>query len=102
MDEADASNQSLLRFFIASSTPNSVRAEHNLKAVLSELGAPDLAIELEIVDVFSDPQTALANDVIVTPTLLAVGPRGRATLVGDFANGAELRRFLQAFIFSRA
>ena len=85
-----------LRLYIARSTPNSVRAEHNLTVALKdmndELGKP----ELEIVDVFAHPKRALTDSVMITPTLIGMGPNGRHTMIGDLADGAKLRRFIQS------
>jgi hypothetical protein len=96
MDRTQASGAPRLRFFVARSTPNSIRAEQNLQAALAKAETLAAAVELEIIDVFSDPHQALANGVIVTPTLIAMGPRGRATMIGDLADSAELHRFLEA------
>lgn len=96
MGEPHASDHRHLRLFIARSTPNSVRAEHNLKLALPGLGTPTVAIKLEIIDVFSDPHQALAHGVIVTPTLIGVGPQGRTIVIGDLADSAALHQFLDA------
>lgn len=96
MAKVQNSGSRRLRLFIAHSTPNSVRAEHNLKVALTELETTGPAVELEIIDIFSEPHKALANDVIVAPTLIGIDPRGRTTMVGDLADSAELHGFLEA------
>jgi hypothetical protein len=48
---------------------------------------------LEIVNVYDDPERALLNRVLVTPTLLA--PASARRLVGDCSEKLQLHYFLQ-------
>jgi hypothetical protein len=82
-------SQIWLRLYIAGATPNSARAEHNLHQALAALpAAAELA--LTVIDVFKDGRLALADEVIVTPTLIANGPNGRQVLMGDLTDQARL------------
>ena len=84
-----------LRLYVASSTPNSERAEANLDAALREFTElPDYRIE--IVDVLADGKRAVTDSVIVTPTLVALGPKRRLVMVGDLSDLAKLRGLLKS------
>lgn len=85
-----------MRLFIAGSTPSSVRAERNLSAALARFEKRDGAFALEVIDVFTDASRALADGVIVTPTLIADGDAGPVRLIGDLADDGLLMEFLEA------
>jgi circadian clock protein KaiB len=89
-----------LRLYIAGSTPNSVRAEHNLSAVLESLKNVISSSALEIVDVFSQGKRAITDGVVVTPTLIGLNAGKRVLLMGDLADQAQLRRTLQDLVGS--
>jgi circadian clock protein KaiB len=72
-----------LRLYVTGSAPNSIAALANLKAVRAAL---DQDHELEIVDVLERPERALADDVLVTPTLLKLAPRPSCRIVGNLSN----------------
>ena len=65
--------------YVADDTQNSVLAIANLKALCQEY-LPDRHT-IEVVDVFKEPQRALANRIFMTPLLirLAPGPERRIT-----------------------
>lgn len=74
----------VLRLYIADSAPNSARAIANLAAICKEhLGDH---FELEIIDVLEYPQRALADGVIVTPSLTKVSPSPLARIVGNLSD----------------
>jgi circadian clock protein KaiB len=79
-----------LILFVANEAPKSIVALANLRRALDEL--PGLRFALEIVNVYADPDRALANRVLVTPTLLAPGSARR--LVGDLSEQSQLHYFL--------
>jgi circadian clock protein KaiB len=72
-----------LRLYVTGSAPNSLAALANMKAVRAAL---DDDHELEIVDVLERPERALADDVLVTPTLLKLAPRPLCRIVGNLSN----------------
>lgn len=84
-----------LRLYVARSTPNSVRAEQNLAMALKELCEGNFELTLEVFDVFTHPKPALTDRIMVTPTLISMGPSGRNTMIGDLSDSAKLRTFLQ-------
>ncbi len=92
MDKKAAGSR--LRLYIARSTPNSIRAEQNLRAALETLGDGARALEIEIVDVFTQPKRAIVDGVIVTPTLIGIRDTGRTTMMGDLTDTAKLNTLL--------
>ena len=71
-----------LRLYVTGSAPNSLAALTNMHAVRAALNEH----ELEIVDVLERPERALADDVLVTPTLLKLAPRPTCRIVGDLSD----------------
>lgn len=74
----------VLRLYIAGSAPNSKRAHTNLLALLQRAGSPDY--DLEIIDCIREPQRALQDGVLVTPTLLKVEPAPVETVIGTLSD----------------
>ena len=69
-------------FHISSQTPNSIQAEANLKSMcLSNF--PD-SHHIEIIDVSQQPQRALGDGIIVTPTLVKIAPEAETSDYGEF------------------
>lgn len=74
-----------LTLFVVGKDPNSLLAQENLRNICAEhlsLGT----CTVTIVDVLQDFQAALDNNVLVTPTLLVEGPRGRSTIIGNLSD----------------
>jgi circadian clock protein KaiB len=84
-----------LRLYVARSTPNSVRAEANLAAVLGSLKSEHTIPTVEIVDVFSQPKRAVIDGVIVTPTLIGFSYEKRIILMGDLSDRSRLESLIQ-------
>jgi len=84
-----------LRLYIASTTPNSERAKTNLDAALRESTVlPGYRVEL--IDVLADAKRAVTDNVIVTPTLVAIGPKQRLVMIGDLSDSSKLQGLLKA------
>ena len=81
-----------LRLYIARSTPNSVRAEHNLSTVLNGFEDGLAPPELEIIDVFSQAKRAITDGVVVTPTLIGFAGDKRIVMIGDLADQIQVQR----------
>ena len=84
----ERSNSSLqLRLYVAAGAPNSERALVNLEAIReAHLGA----CNVEVIDVFEAPERALADGVLVTPTLLRIFPRPMRRIIGDLSETAKV------------
>jgi circadian clock protein KaiB len=68
------------RLYVAGDTQNSAQALANLTA-LCRKHLPD-DYELEIVDVFRDPNRALTDGICMTPTLLKITPLPVRKIIG--------------------
>lgn len=73
-----------LRLYVAGRLINSVRAIENLRQLCDRHF--DSHYVLEVVDVLNEPRRAVADDVLVTPTLVRVVPAPRVRLVGDLSD----------------
>jgi len=81
-----------LLLFVVIDAPRTTVAVENLRQALAEFEGTKF--ELEIVNVFENAARAIADRILVTPTLLAPGKSRR--LVGDLSEKSQLRYFLQA------
>ena len=73
-----------LRLYIAGNAPNSLRAITNLKAICDEHFPTECV--LEIVDLLVHPARALADGIIVTPTLLKLFPLPVQKVIGTLSD----------------
>jgi circadian clock protein KaiB len=74
----------ILRLFMAGDEPNSRQARENLERLQeTHLKMPH---KKEIVDVLQDFQTALENNVLVTPCLILDSPQPRVTIFGNLSD----------------
>jgi circadian clock protein KaiB len=69
-----------LRIYVAGDSPNSSVALGNLQAALAR--HPELKVDLEVIDVLSDPDRAMADGVFVTPTLVKLEPAPERRITG--------------------
>jgi circadian clock protein KaiB len=82
----------ILRLYVAGNAPNSLRAIENVKVFFADqLFA---GYELEIVDLVNEPLRALADGIIVTPTLVKVSPAPTKRLIGNLSDAASVVRTL--------
>jgi circadian clock protein KaiB len=77
-----------LRLYIAGHAPNSLQAIANAKAICDEHFAS--AHELEIIDLLEHPLRALADGIIVTPTLLKLLPLPAGRVIGNLSNTKQV------------
>lgn len=81
-----------LRLYIAGQAANSVHALSRITALCHE-HFPS-AHELEVVDVLDHPQRAMADGVVVTPTLLKLRPAPVQRIVGGLSDASQVLRIL--------
>ena len=78
--------------YITDSGPNSVRAVANLEAICKEHLKDNF--RLEIIDVLEYPLRALADGIVVTPSLAKLSPSPAATVVGNLSDKIGVLRAL--------
>jgi circadian clock protein KaiB len=90
--EAAAETVVVMRLYIADNAPNSARAVANLEVICKEyLGSK---FRLEVIDVLEYPQRALADGVVVTPSLTKVSPSPVARIVGNLSDKGSVLQAL--------
>lgn len=78
--------------YIADSAPNSVQALANLEAICNEHLEGNF--RLEVVDVLESPQRALADGILVTPSLAKLSPSPAAQVIGNLSDKSSVLRAL--------
>jgi circadian clock protein KaiB len=71
------------RLYIAGDTVNSTQALANLSA-LCRMYLPERH-KIEIVDVFREPKRALEERILMTPTLVKLGPTPAGRIIGTLS-----------------
>jgi circadian clock protein KaiB len=90
------SNRYLLRLYIAGHTPKSISAIANVKKTCEE--HLQGYYELEVVDLYQQPQLAQGEQIIAVPTLIKRLPPPLRRIIGDMSKtdrllvGLDIRR----------
>ena len=74
----------VLRLFVAGSTPKSTRAVGNLRAILE--GNLAGRYELEVVDLYQQPELAKKYGLLAVPTALKTDPPPMRRIIGDMSD----------------
>lgn len=82
----------VFRLYIAGGSPNSVRALANLYAVCRK-HYPE-SHRIEVVDVLKEPIRALAEAILVTPTMVRISPAPELQIIGNLSDEEEVLRAL--------
>ena len=81
-----------LRLFVAGSSARSLRTVQELRQSLAAaLGA---AMDLEVVDIYQQPELAERDGVVVAPTLVRLSPAPVRRVIGDLSDEARVLRAL--------
>lgn len=86
--EPGATTPLVMRLYISENAPNSVRALANLAAICKEYLQD--RFKLEVIDVLQEPLRALADGILVTPSLTKVSPAPAAKIVGNLGDTMEV------------
>jgi len=86
--KARGNNHYVLRLYISGLTPKSQRAIDNLKAIC-ERHLKD-RYELDIIDIFQQPELARAEQVIAAPTLVKELPPPLRKFIGDMSQTEKI------------
>ena len=82
----------LLRLFIAGSSARSQRTIENLRRICE--ARLNGRYDLEIVDIFQQPELAERDQVVAAPTLLKLAPLPARQIIGDLSNETRVLRGL--------
>ena len=74
----------VLRLYVTGSTPKSARAIRNLRKICEEHLKGKY--ELEVIDIYQQPELAQDADIIVTPTLVKKLPLPLRKFIGDLSD----------------
>jgi circadian clock protein KaiB len=85
---ATVSTVVVMRLYVAVGAPNSIKAIANIEAICKE-HLPD-GYKLEIIDVLEFPQRALADGIVVTPSLSKISPSPGAKVVGNLSDRSSV------------
>jgi circadian clock protein KaiB len=88
VSETAATTAVVMRLYIAGGAPNSLLAIANLQAICREhLNGTH---KVEIVDILEQPLRAMADGVLVTPSLTKVSPLPTANVVGNLSDKSKV------------
>jgi circadian clock protein KaiB len=90
---AASSRSYQLRLIVAGSTARSRRAIENLRRVCDE--HLDGQVDLEIIDIYQQPELAGQYQVIAAPTLVKLLPLPVRRIIGDLSEDARVLRGLE-------
>ena len=79
-----ASTRYNLKLYVAGQSPKSVNAIANIKKICEE--HLQGCYELEVIDLYQQPQLALGEQIIALPTLLRKLPPPLRRIIGDMSN----------------
>jgi len=74
----------VLRLFVTGILPNSVKAVLNIKAICEKY--LNNRYELEIIDIYQQPDLALTEDILAVPVLIKKTPFPEVRMIGDLSN----------------
>ena len=82
----------IFRLYVTGASPNSSRAITNLKAFFEKY--LESQYELQVIDVYQQPQIAKSVDIIALPLLVRKVPLPERRLVGDMSDSEKIRKNL--------
>ncbi|RTY89831.1 circadian clock KaiB family protein [Flavobacterium sp. GT3R68] len=84
-DATDVAEETyVFKLFVTGILPNSVRAIINCKALCEKY--LENRYELEIIDIYQQPEYALAEDIIAVPVLIKKFPLPEGRVIGDLSD----------------
>jgi circadian clock protein KaiB len=73
-----------LQLYVAGSTSRSMQAVRNIRRVCEKYLAGQY--DLEVIDIYQNPETAAQAQIIAAPTLIKLLPEPRRRAIGDLSN----------------
>jgi len=82
----------ILKLFVTGILPNSVRAVVNIKAICEKYLKD--RYELEIIDIYQQPELAIAEEIIAVPVLIKKFPLPEERVIGDLSDTEKVLKGL--------
>ena len=77
-------NKLKLRLFVSGMSRRSMEAIENIKRICEERFKN--AFVLEIVDIYKNPETAVAHHIVFCPSLIKINPLPKRLLIGNLSD----------------
>jgi circadian clock protein KaiB len=84
----EGTQQFVLRLYVTGMTPRSTRAISNVRGICEEFLTG--RYQLEIIDVYQQPDLIRDEQIFATPTLVKKGPEPERRMIGDMSDRARL------------
>ena len=84
--------QYVLRLYITGNTARSLKAIANLQAILA--AQLDDEYDLQIIDIYQQPEAAAQHQIIAAPTLVRLSPAPVRRIIGDLSDNERVMRGL--------
>ncbi len=88
MRQGEAAGTYILRLYVTGTTPNSQRAIENVRKICEEYLQG--RYELEIVDIYQQPELAREGQIIAAPTLIKKLPLPLRKFIGDMSKTEKI------------
>jgi len=82
----------VLQLFVSGMSPKSMEAIENAKRIFAENCSE--FFELEIIDLYKNPEAALSHHVVFTPSLIKSLPLPKKILIGNLADSEKVIKAL--------
>jgi len=82
----------VLQLYVSGMSPKSMEAIENIKRLCDE--HLNDAIELEIIDIYKNPEVASQQQIVFSPSLIKNLPLPKKTLVGNFSDKEKVIKAL--------
>jgi circadian clock protein KaiB len=82
----------VLQLYVSGMSPNSMQAIENIKQLCAE--HLEGAFDLEIIDIYKNPELAAEQHVVFSPSLIKQLPLPKKTLIGTLSDSDKVIRAL--------
>jgi len=89
---SEGSQKLVLQLFVSGMSPKSMEAIENARRIFDESCSE--FFELEIIDLYKQPEAALSHHVVFTPSLVKSLPLPKKILIGNLADSEKVIKAL--------
>ncbi|HLC14634.1 MAG TPA: circadian clock KaiB family protein [Thermodesulfovibrionia bacterium] len=75
----------VLKLYVIEDTSNGMRAIRNLKKITEMIPQEDVT-QIEVIDILKNPELAIEDCIVATPTLIKAYPFPPRRVIGDLSN----------------